>query len=202
MAAAAPDVAATSRDWPRGGTNPVTPRTDSTRARSAVTTREHLGTLSAADAAARTRALSKAGARILRGTFVDSAGVLRAKQVPIERASVFHSPGLGASPVWVIFCADDGIAFTPNFGVVGDMRLRADLGAAVSIADGSAWAPTELTDQDGRALAFCPRGTLRRQQAAAEAEGLEILAATEIEFVARRSRLWPRPAARACRLRG
>ena len=161
----------------------MTPRTDSTRARSALTTREHLGTLSAAHVAARTRALSKAGARILRGTFVDSAGVLRAKQVPIERASVFHSPGLGASPVWVIFCADDGIAFTPRFGVVGDMRLRADLDAAVSIADGSAWAPTELTDQDGRALAFCPRGTLRRQQAAAEAEGLEILAATEIEFV-------------------
>jgi glutamine synthetase len=147
-------------------------------------TRAPLGTLSAVDAAARTSALREAGARILRGTFVDSAGVLRAKQVPIERASVFHSPGLGASPVWVIFCADDGIAFTSNFGVVGDMRLRADLDAAVSIGDGSAWAPTELTDQGGQALAFCPRGTLRRQQAAAEAEGLEILAATEIEFVA------------------
>ena len=46
------------------------------------------------------------------------------------------------------------------------------------------WAPTELADQDGQPLAFCPRGTLRRQQAAAEADGLEILAATEIEFVA------------------
>ena len=147
-------------------------------------TRAPLGTLSAVDAAARTSALREAGARILRGTFVESGGVLRAKQVPIERASVFHSPGLGASPVWVIFCADDGIAFTPNFGVVGDMRLRADLDAAVSIGDGSAWAPTELTDQGGQALAFCPRGTLRRQQAAAEAEELEILAATEIEFVA------------------
>ena len=158
--------------------------TDSTRARSLARTPQRLGTLSAADAAERTSALSQAGARVLRGTFVDSAGVLRAKQVPIERASVFHSPGLGASPVWVIFCADDGIAFTPSFGVVGDMRLRADLDAAVSLADGSAWAPTELTDQDGQALAFCPRGTLRRQQAAAEAESLEILAATEIEFVA------------------
>ncbi len=143
-----------------------------------------LGPPPAADATARASALSEAGARILRGTFMDSAGVLRAKQVPIERAHVFHSPGLGASPVWVIFCADDGIAFTPNFGVVGDMRLRADLDAAVSLGDGSAWAPTELVDQDGQALAFCPRGTLRRQQAAAAAEGLEILAATEIEFVA------------------
>jgi len=52
------------------------------------------------------------------------------------------------------------------------------------LGDGSAWAPTELADQDGQPLAFCPRGTLRRQQAAAEADGLEILAATEIEFVA------------------
>src|SRR6266511_2335241 len=149
-----------------------------------MTTHAQLPALSAADATTRTSSLREKGARILRGTFVDSAGVLRAKQVPIERAPVFHSPGLGASPVWVIFCADDGIVFTPNFGVVGDMRLRADLDAAVSLADGSAWAPTELADQDGQPLAFCPRGTLRRQQAAAEADGLEILAATEIEFVA------------------
>ena len=128
-----------------------------------MTTHAHLPALSAADATTRTSALRDKGARILRGTFMDSAGVLRAKQVPIERAPVFHSPGLGASPVWVIFCADDGIAFTPSFGVVGDMRLRADLDAAVSLGDGSAWAPTELADQDGQPLAFCPRGTLRRQ---------------------------------------
>jgi glutamine synthetase len=148
-----------------------------------MTTHAQLPVLSVAEATARASALRERGARILRGTFVDSAGVLRAKQVPIERARAFHSPGLGASPVWVIFCADDGIAFTPSFGVVGDMRLRADLDAAVSLADDSAWAPTELADQDGQPLAFCPRGTLRRQQAAAEAAGLEILAATEIEFV-------------------
>lgn len=148
-----------------------------------MTTPARLVTLAAAEATARTTALREAGVRVLRGTFMDSAGVLRAKQVSIDRAPVFHSPGLGASPVWVIFCADDAIAFTPSFGVVGDMRLRADLNAAVALGDGSAWAPTELADQDGQPLAFCPRGTLRRQQAAAEADGLEILAATEIEFV-------------------
>ncbi len=147
-------------------------------------THVHLPILSPADATFRARELREAGARTLLGVFVDLAGVLRAKQVSIERAPVFHSPGLGASPVWVIFCADDAIAFTPSFGVVGDMRLRADLDAAVLLADGSAWAPTELVDQEGQPLAFCPRGTLRRQQAAAEADGLETLAATEIEFVA------------------
>ena len=65
----------------------------------AMRTRAHLGTLSAADASTRTSSLSEAGARILRGTFMDAAGVLRAKQVQMERATVFHSPGLGASPV-------------------------------------------------------------------------------------------------------
>src|SRR6267142_2570468 len=122
-----------------------------------MTTHAQLPVLSVAEATARASALRERGARILRGTFVDSAGVLRAKQVPIERARAFHSPGLGASPVWVIFCADDAIAFTPSFGVVGDMRLRADLDAAVALADGSAWAPTELADQDGQPLAFWPR---------------------------------------------
>ncbi len=147
-------------------------------------THVHLPILSSAAATFRARELREEGARTLLGVFVDLAGVLRAKQVSFERAPVFHSPGLGASPVWVIFCVDDAIAFTPSFGVVGDMRLRADLDAAVLLADGSAWAPTELVDQEGQPLAFCPRGTLRRQQAAAEADGLETLAATEIEFVA------------------
>jgi glutamine synthetase len=148
-----------------------------------VTTAEHLAVLSEGDAVAATDRLRNAGAHVLRGTFADSAGVLRGKQVPIDRGPAFHSPGLGASPVWVIFCADDGIAFTPNFGAVGDMRMRADLDAAVDLGDGSAWAPLELFDQDGRPLDFCPRGRLRRQQAAAEAEGLRVLAAAEMEFV-------------------
>jgi glutamine synthetase len=132
----------------------------------------------------RVEPLREAGVRLLRGTFMDCAGVLRGKQVSIDRASVLHSPGLGASPVWVIFCADDGIAFTPSFGAVGDMRMRADLDALADLGDGAAWAPFELADQEGAPLGFCPRGAVRREQAAAEAEGLDVLAATEIEFVA------------------
>ena len=148
-----------------------------------MTTDPQLGVLSQGDSDHLIGALGDAGARILRGTFVDAGGVFRAKQVPLSRAAVFHSPGLGASPVWVIFCIDDGIAFTPSFGAVGDMRLRADLEAAVELGDGVAWAPLELADQQGAPMAFCPRGVLRRQQAAAEADGLDVLAATEIELV-------------------
>ena len=83
-----------------------------------MTTPAQLPVLSQADATFRARELREKGARILLGAFVDSAGVLRAKQVSIDRAPVFHSPGLGASPVWVIFCVDDAIAL--EHGPVGD----------------------------------------------------------------------------------
>ncbi len=148
-----------------------------------MTTSPHLGVMGADEIDRHASNLRGAGVRLLRGTFADAGGVLRAKQVPISRAGAFHSPGLGASPVWVIFCIDDGIAFTENFGAVGDMRLRADLEAAVDIGDGVAWAPLELFDQDGAPMSFCPRGILRGQQAAAETDGLSVLAAAEIELV-------------------
>jgi glutamine synthetase len=149
-----------------------------------MTTPDRLPLLSERDAAARIDALRRDGVRVLTGTFVDSAGVFRAKQTSVDRAGVFAGPGLGASPVWVIFCIDDGIAFTPRFGAVGDMRLRADLDAVVKLGDGAAWAPLELADQEGEPMGFDPRGAVRRQQAAAEADGVETLAATEIEFCA------------------
>jgi hypothetical protein len=33
---------------------------------------------------------------------------------------------MGASPSWNVFCIDFGIAFTPDLGVIGDLRLRID----------------------------------------------------------------------------
>jgi glutamine synthetase len=83
-----------------------------------------------------------AGARLLAGTMVDPAGVIRAKHVPVARARAFHTGGMGASPTWNVFCIDNAIAFTPRFGVVGDLRLCADLAAARHLGDGLAWAPT------------------------------------------------------------
>ncbi len=119
----------------------------------------------------------------LRGTFVDSAGVLRAKQVPMEHAEVFGDVGLGASPVFSTFTADDQVAASPGIGPVGDLRLRADLSAAVPIGGGILWAPTDLVDQDGQAVAACPRTVLRHQVALASSAGLEVRTAIEVEFV-------------------
>ena len=119
----------------------------------------------------------------LRGTFVDSAGVLRAKQVPMEHAEVFGDVGLGASPVFSTFTADDQVAASPGIGPVGDLRLRADLEAAVPIGGGILWAPTDLVDQDGQPVATCPRTAMRRQVALAASAGLLVRTAIEVEFV-------------------
>ena len=123
------------------------------------------------------------GCRYLLGTVVDSAGVIRGKQVAAARAHVFAGSGLGASPSWTVFCADDAVAFTPSIGVVGDMRLRADLAAVADIGDGLAWAPVHLVSQDGAPLALDYRGAAHRQVAAFAARGISVRAAVEIEFV-------------------
>jgi glutamine synthetase len=123
------------------------------------------------------------GCRYLLGTLADSAGVIRGKQVAADRAGVFTTAGLGASPSWGVFCIDDGIAFTPSLGVVGDMRLRADAGRIADIGDGLAWAPLDLVSQTGEELPLSYRGAVRRQVEAASAHGWTVRAAVEIECV-------------------
>lgn len=123
------------------------------------------------------------GARYLLGTLADSAGVLRAKQVSAARAGVFASAGLGASPSWAVFALDDVLAFTPSFGVVGDMRLRADLSAVADLGDGLAWAPLDLITQDGEPLSLCYRAAAKRQVDALAARDITVRSAVEIECV-------------------
>jgi glutamine synthetase len=126
-------------------------------------------------------ALAGLGFSSLVSTVVDSAGVVRAKQVPVGRADVLATTGIGVSPVWAVFCVDDAIMFGPRFGPIGDWRMRADLDAVADLSDGRAWAPAELFDQAGTPEPACARGALRRQQDAAVAAGLDVLCAIEIE---------------------
>ncbi|MDE3030744.1 MAG: glutamine synthetase [Acidobacteriota bacterium] len=133
-------------------------------------------------AASLTEGLNKRGVRAVRGTYVDSSGVLRAKQVPVERLGAFNRSGLGASNSWAVFGADDLLCMTPRFSAVGDMRLRADLDVVVDLGDGVAWTPLSLVDQEGVPLEYCPRAVLRRQIHESSVAGLSIVAATEVEF--------------------
>jgi glutamine synthetase len=133
-------------------------------------------------AAAQAR-LADAEVRMLSGSVVDPAGVIRAKHVPVNRAGAFHLNGMGASPSWNVFCVDNAIAFTPRFGVVGDLRLRADLTALRVLGDGLAWAPAEMFDQDGKPAPVCTRGLLRRIQAGLAERGLAAHLGCELEMV-------------------
>jgi glutamine synthetase len=138
--------------------------------------------LPAAELAGFVSVLAETETRVLVGSVVDMAGVARAKTVPAGRAAAFHVAGMGASPTWNVFCIDNTIAFTDRLGVVGDLRLRADLAALRVLGDGYAWAPAEFFTQDGDPVAGCARGRLRELQARAEAAGLSMLAGSELEF--------------------
>jgi glutamine synthetase len=133
--------------------------------------------------AALTERFAAAGVRVVIGSVVDHGGVARAKQTPVARAPEWHRAGLGASPTWNVFCIDNAIAFTPTLGVVGDLRLRADLAAHRILGDGLLWAPAEFFSQSGEPSDLCPRGLLRRTQSDLEEQGLTALVGCEIELV-------------------
>lgn len=66
------------------------------------------------------------------GTVVDNSGAFRAEAVPVRRFPAFVEAGMGASPSWLVFCVDTGTAFTAEFGVVGDLRLRIEPSATAN----------------------------------------------------------------------
>jgi glutamine synthetase len=135
------------------------------------------------DLAAAQARIAEAGVRLLTGSVVDPSGVIRAKHVPADRMGAFHVNGMGASPSWNVFCIDNGLAFTPRFGVVGDLRLRADLTALRVLGDGLAWAPAEMFTQDGAPAPVCTRGLLRLTQAGLADQRVEALLGSELEMV-------------------
>ncbi|MGV0772222.1 glutamine synthetase family protein [Mycobacterium syngnathidarum] len=135
-------------------------------------------------AAAAIAQLESDGVATLIGTVVSPAGLTHAKTVPLRRMGIFADPGLGASPVFHAFTIDQtGIAKSADIGVVGDQRIRIDLGALRILGDGLAWAPAAFYNQDGSADPYCTRGTLQRVQDRLDAAELTALVGHEVEFV-------------------
>jgi glutamine synthetase len=136
-------------------------------------------------AAERTAELSAAGVSGVALSWVDTAGIGRVKTVPVavlERAATW---GVGMSPVFDTFLADDSIVATDVLGGPdGDLRLFPDLDHLVPLAGqpGWAWAPVDRIAQDGAPHPACTRTLLRRAVAAAAEEGLSFRAAVEVEF--------------------
>nr|WP_237573005.1 glutamine synthetase family protein [Mycolicibacterium lacusdiani] len=129
----------------------------------------------------RTEELRGRGVELVAGSVTDPAGVTRAKYVPLRRLGDFHRSGMGVSPSWSVFCVDTGIAFTPTIGVAGDLRIRINPADVRLIDDGLAWAPGNLTQQQGAAAALCTRSLLERTEAAAAERGLTVRVGGELE---------------------
>lgn len=107
--------------------------------------------------------LEDANVHIVVGTMVNAAGLTLAKTVPVNRASAFIYPGLGASPLWHTFAIDQvGVVTTPDLTAVGDQRLRLDRAGLHLLGDGMAWAPLQVFDQDGNIDLACSRSALAR----------------------------------------
>jgi glutamine synthetase len=135
-------------------------------------------------AAAAIAQLEADGVATLIGTVVNPAGLTHAKTVPLRRMGTFADPGLGASPVWHVFAIDQtGIVFGDAIGVVGDQRIRIDLGALRILGDGLAWAPGAFFNQDGSPDPYCSRGALQRVEERLTNAGIDTVVGHEMEFV-------------------
>jgi glutamine synthetase len=134
---------------------------------------------------ARVDELRRDGVRLLAGTIVDNAGVLRTKSVPGARLQAAVTSGVGLSPVFAVMCVDGFITSGGGYGgPVGDMRLLPDLDAAAILApeSGLAWAPMNQHDQELAVMETCQRSVLRRWQDRAETAGHRYLMGLECEF--------------------
>ncbi|MFJ7175607.1 glutamine synthetase [Streptomyces massasporeus] len=118
--------------------------------------------------------------------YVDTAGIGRVKTVPTARLAAAAAWGVGMSPVFDTFLANDSIVTTDVLGSPdGDLRLYPDLDRLVVLAGqpGWAWAPVDRVTQDGERHPGCTRTFLRRiVTGAAERHGLTFKAAIEIEW--------------------
>ncbi|MEU7061600.1 glutamine synthetase family protein [Streptomyces sp. NPDC046197] len=118
--------------------------------------------------------------------YVDTAGIGRVKTVPAAKLPAAAAWGVGMSPVFDTFLADDSIVTTDVLGSPdGDLRLFPDLDHLAVLAGqpGWAWAPVDRVTQEGERHPGCSRTFLRRVVADAERRhGITFKAAFEIEW--------------------
>ncbi|MDA3627186.1 glutamine synthetase family protein [Saccharopolyspora sp. WRP15-2] len=126
------------------------------------------------------------GVSLIELSFVDNAGNVRVKAVPLERLAAATRFGVGASPCFETFTFDD--VMVPGRylgGPDGDLRLVPDVHRLVRLAalPGWAWAPADKFTQDGERFVGCQRAFAARQVRAAADLGLTASAAFEHEWV-------------------
>ena len=135
-----------------------------------------------AEAAARAVALAGSGVDAVALTFVDNAGIVRVKTVPLSGLEHAAAWGVGMSPVFDAFLLDDSIA--PSGGPDGDLRLLPDVRRLTPLAaqPGWAWAPVDRYAQEGLPHPGCQRLFARRMADRALDAGCLVRAGIEVEW--------------------
>jgi glutamine synthetase len=129
--------------------------------------------------------LAAAGVTMVALSWVDNAGIARAKTIPLGRLERAAGWGIGMSPVFDVFLVNDAITTSPHIGGPGgDLRLIPELDRLTVLAGqpGWAWAPVDRYTQEGRVYAGCQRSFARRMAGEARDRGLELRMAFEIEW--------------------
>ncbi|MFF1547877.1 glutamine synthetase [Streptomyces sp. NPDC058291] len=118
--------------------------------------------------------------------YVDTAGIGRVKTVPTAALASAAAWGVGMSPVFDTFLANDDVVATDVLGSPdGDLRLYPDLDRLTVLAGqpGWAWAPVDRVTQEGARHPGCSRTFLRHVVAdAARDHALRFRTAFEIEW--------------------
>ncbi len=133
------------------------------------------------------RDLIQRGIELIAVSFIDNAGIARAKSIPASQAEAAARNGVGASTSFAVFQGDDGMATSTGTEAVGDTRLVPDLRRVAGGIDGWGWAPADLHDQEGGPWAICSRTFLQRMVASLDAAGLSMRMAFEHEWYAERA---------------
>jgi glutamine synthetase len=119
-------------------------------------------------------------------SFVDNAGISRAKSVPLGRLPSLAAWGVGFSTAFDYFRFDDWVAAPPDgHGPIGDQRIVPDLDRLVVLAaqPGWAWAPGERFAQTGEPYPLDSRLLLGRLVDDLASRRISVLSAIEIEWV-------------------
>ncbi len=120
-------------------------------------------------------------------TWADNNGIPRSRTVPVDSLPDVAKRGVGITTLFAVFDTHDAITFaheglsTPS----GDIRLVPVLPQLVRLAGqrALAWVPGRQVAPDGSLWPYDQRGVLEAQVEAAAADGLEVRAGYEMEFV-------------------
>ncbi|HWH66904.1 MAG TPA: hypothetical protein VNS99_12430, partial [Gaiellales bacterium] len=124
------------------------------------------------------------GIELIAISFVDGAGITRAKSITAARAEAAARHGVGASESLSNFTGEDTLATATGYEATGDVRLLPDLDRLAGGIDGWGWAPGDLVDQEGEPWDVCTRSFLKRQVARVAEAGYELRMTYELEWYA------------------